>query len=82
MPPTIKAPISMSPPRLKIIRINLPRVLDLLMAAGCSKIVLTGSVFENDEGAGSEPREAFSPYGLVKGSDLASIPLLYANRVK
>ncbi len=45
---------------------NLPRVLDLLMAAGCSKVVLTGSVFENDEGAGSEPREAFSPYGLAK----------------
>jgi len=45
---------------------SLPLVLDLLMAAGCRKIVLTGSVFENDEGAGSEPRRAFSPYGLSK----------------
>jgi UDP-glucose 4-epimerase len=30
-------------------------------------VVLTGSVFENDEGAGDEPRRAFSPYGLSKG---------------
>jgi len=29
--------------------------------------VLTGSVFENDEGAGSEGLPAFSPYGLSKG---------------
>jgi UDP-glucose 4-epimerase len=31
------------------------------------QIVLTGSVFENDEGAGSGNLEAFSPYGLSKG---------------
>ena len=30
-------------------------------------VALTGSVFENDEGAGNEPRRAFSPYGLSKG---------------
>jgi nucleoside-diphosphate-sugar epimerase len=30
-------------------------------------VVLTGSVFENDEGAGSGTLEAFSPYGLSKG---------------
>jgi nucleoside-diphosphate-sugar epimerase len=30
-------------------------------------VLLTGSVFEPDEGAGSEPRQAFSPYGLSKG---------------
>ena len=46
---------------------QLPLILDLLKAAGCNKIVLTGSVFENDEGAGSAPLEAFSPYGLSKG---------------
>ena len=46
---------------------RLSAVLDALTAAGCTRIVLTGSVFENDEGAGSEPREAFSPYGLSKG---------------
>ena len=30
-------------------------------------VLLTGSVFEPDEGAGSEPLRAFSPYGLSKG---------------
>jgi UDP-glucose 4-epimerase len=29
--------------------------------------VLTGSMFENDDGAGDEARRAFSPYGLSKG---------------
>jgi len=46
---------------------QLPLVLDLLKKAGCAKIVLTGSIFENDEGMGSGNREAFSPYGLSKG---------------
>ena len=46
---------------------RLPLVLDLLKDGGCSKVVLTGSVFENDEGAGSGALEAFSPYGLSKG---------------
>src|ERR1700733_10449982 len=46
---------------------QLPIVLDLLRTSGCSKVLVTGSVFENDEGAGSETREAFSPYGLSKG---------------
>jgi UDP-glucose 4-epimerase len=46
---------------------RLPLVLDLLNDTGCTKIVLTGSVFENDEGAGSGNLEAFSPYGLSKG---------------
>jgi UDP-glucose 4-epimerase len=46
---------------------KLAHVLDALSQSGCRKIVLTGSVFENDEGAGTEPREAFSPYGLSKG---------------
>ena len=46
---------------------QLPSVLDALLAAGCGKTILTGSVFENDEGTGTRPRAAFSPYGLSKG---------------
>lgn len=46
---------------------QLPLALDLLKESGCTKIVVTGSVFENDEGAGSATLEAFSPYGLSKG---------------
>jgi nucleoside-diphosphate-sugar epimerase len=45
---------------------QLPVVLDILLSSGCSKVVLTGSVFENDEGAGSDNLRAFSPYGLSK----------------
>jgi len=45
---------------------RLPLVLDLLKDAGCNKIIVTGSVFEKDEGAGSGTLEAFSPYGLSK----------------
>ncbi|MGH7981228.1 MAG: NAD-dependent epimerase/dehydratase family protein, partial [Limisphaerales bacterium] len=30
-------------------------------------VVLTGTFYENDEGLGSEPLSAFSPYGLSKG---------------
>lgn len=46
---------------------NLPVVLDLLKAGGCSRVVLTGTVFEQNEGLGSEGLRAFSPYGLSKG---------------
>jgi len=45
---------------------NLAPVINALEEANCSRIVLTGSVFENDEGAGSEDLPAFSPYGLSK----------------
>jgi len=45
---------------------NLAAVLSAMKDAGCSRVVLTGSVFENDEGAGSEELAAFSPYGLSK----------------
>ena len=34
---------------------------------GLRAVVLTGSVFECDEGIGSQPIRAFSPYGLSKG---------------
>lgn len=46
---------------------RLPSVIRSLQRAGCGSIVLTGSVFENDEGAGSAELHAFSPYGVSKG---------------
>lgn len=42
-------------------------VLKTVLTRGLSAVVLTGSVFEQDEGAGDEPLRAFSPYGLSKG---------------
>lgn len=48
---------------------NTYRIQDVLAGLedkGCRKIVLTGSVFESNEGAGSELWRAFSPYGLSK----------------
>ncbi len=45
---------------------SLPAVLDSLKSAGCSRILLTGSVFEGGEGAGSQGLPDFSPYGLSK----------------
>lgn len=48
-------------------------VLDAMRDGGCRRLVCTGTVFEQDEGAGSTSRgaggglEAFSPYGLSKG---------------
>lgn len=42
-------------------------VLKNLQAKGCHKLLLTGSVFEQDEGVGSGTGRAFSPYGLSKG---------------
>lgn len=46
---------------------NITGVLDALVANNCRCIVLTGSGFEQDEGAGSQGLPAFSPYGLSKG---------------
>ena len=47
------------------------RSLSFILAAGkvqgLKAVVLTGSVFEQNEGIGNEPRLAFSPYGLSKG---------------
>jgi UDP-glucose 4-epimerase len=45
---------------------NLDAVLRVLAARGCGGMVLTGSLFEAGEGAGTEPLRAFSPYGLSK----------------
>ncbi len=46
--------------------LNLSSVLDALKTAGCSKVLLTGSVFEGGEGAGSEGLPDLSAYGLSK----------------
>lgn len=46
---------------------SLPAILDSGLKRQLKSVVLTGSVFEQDEGAGNEPRQAFSPYGLSKG---------------
>lgn len=46
---------------------NLSRVLQNLTEQGCHKILLTGSVFEQGEGKGSDMLRAVSPYGLSKG---------------
>lgn len=42
-------------------------VLRTFREGGGRRVVLTGSVFEANEGAGSAPLRAFSPYGLSKG---------------
>ena len=45
---------------------NLPDVLEALKTAGCHRLLLSGSVFEGGEGAGSQGLPDFSPYGLSK----------------
>ena len=45
---------------------NLPQVLEALKTAGCRRVLLSGSVFEGHEGAGSQGLPDFSPYGLSK----------------
>jgi len=45
---------------------NIAEVCAALKKAG-ARMVLTGSVFEQSEGAGSQGLPAFSPYGLSKG---------------
>lgn len=46
---------------------ELPRILRTMRGKGLRAMVLTGSVFETDEGAGNLPLRAFSPYGVSKG---------------
>lgn len=46
---------------------NLKTVLSLLLDAGCRNVLLTGSVFEPGEGAGTDGLRAVSLYGLSKG---------------
>jgi UDP-glucose 4-epimerase len=45
---------------------NLPAVLSALRERGLKSIVLTGTYFEANEGAGSKPLRTFSPYSLSK----------------
>ncbi len=45
---------------------NLQSILRIARLSGLKSVILTGSVFEPDEGSGTEPRRAFSPYGLSK----------------
>jgi UDP-glucose 4-epimerase len=52
---------------------NLRAVLETLARGGLGCVVLTGSVFEQDEGAGEAPLIAFSPYGLSKGLTAAVV---------
>lgn len=46
---------------------RLPAILHEMCSGGLRGVVLTGSVFEQDEGAGNAPMAAFSGYGLSKG---------------
>lgn len=43
------------------------KVLEALQKSSIQRILLTGSVFEQNEGAGSDRLRAVSPYGLSKG---------------
>jgi UDP-glucose 4-epimerase len=52
---------------------NLRAVLETLKRGGLCGVVLTGSVFEQDEGAGEAPLVAFSAYGLSKGLTAAVV---------
>ena len=45
---------------------NIIEVFETLKKNSCNTIIYTGSVFENNEGSGSLPLRAFSPYGLSK----------------
>ena len=45
---------------------NLEPVLESFLAAGGRALILTGSIFEADEGQGEAPLRAFNPYGLAK----------------
>lgn len=46
---------------------NLKSILLNLSEKGCRHVLLTGSIFEQNEGAGSDGLRAVSPYGLSKG---------------
>lgn len=46
---------------------NVKSVLEILKKHHCQKVLLTGSVFEQREGFGTEGLRAVSPYGLSKG---------------
>ena len=45
---------------------NIRKVLAAAKAAGCRRVLLSGSAFEGGEGSGSQGLPHFSPYGLSK----------------
>jgi nucleoside-diphosphate-sugar epimerase len=45
---------------------NIRKIIEAMLPKGLKAIIFTGSVFEANEGAGSYPMRAFSPYGLSK----------------
>ena len=47
--------------------LNLRQMVNTAKRAGAGRLVVTGSVFEEGEGAGEPPLGAASPYGLSKG---------------
>lgn len=59
---------------------NLNTVLQALADRGAQRVVLTGSVFEENEGAGSDGLPTFSPYGISK-SATASVFRYQADRL-
>jgi UDP-glucose 4-epimerase len=52
---------------------NLRAVLKIMERGALRGVVLTGSMFEQSEGAGEAPLAAFSPYGLSKGFTAAVV---------
>jgi UDP-glucose 4-epimerase len=58
---------------------RLSEVLRALKHHGCGRLVLTGTFFEPNEGAGSKPLRAFNAYGLSKGLTATSAAF-YAER--
>jgi UDP-glucose 4-epimerase len=52
---------------------NMRTVLDVLSRGGLKGVVLTGTFFEQDEGAGEAPLVAFSAYGLSKSLTAAVV---------
>ncbi|MBS4167670.1 NAD(P)-dependent oxidoreductase [Parachlamydia sp. AcF125] len=46
---------------------HLKHVLEAFSRKHCKRVLLTGTVFEQNEGEGVHPLKAFSPYGLSKG---------------
>jgi NAD(P)-dependent dehydrogenase (short-subunit alcohol dehydrogenase family) len=59
---------------------ELPRVLSTMRDKGLRGIVLTGSVFEAEEGAGNAPLRAFSPMGCRRASRRKSVVLVRGAR--
>ncbi len=56
------------------------RIIGLMSERGCGRVVVTGSVFEPGEGAGSDGLPAFSPYGLSKALTSQTLEYYAARR--